>query len=132
MLVLPFFANNNIFRIPLTKKEISTEISFLVNGTVYHAVESQTDDTPLITASGKRINSNNPQKFLAISWDLKEHFKFGDTVIVSNGPKDSIWVVEDLMNKRWKMKVDFLMPTHVYTKYEKVKIKKYNNNGKTN
>ena len=32
----------------------------LVTATVYHAVEGQTDNTPLITASGKKINPNNP------------------------------------------------------------------------
>ena len=32
----------------------------LVNATVYNAVPSQTDSTPLITASNKKIDADNP------------------------------------------------------------------------
>ena len=32
----------------------------VVDATIYHAVEGQTDSTPLITASGKHIDPNNP------------------------------------------------------------------------
>lgn len=128
LLLVPILANNNTIKTPLIKKEIQiAEISFIVSGTVYHAVENQTDDTPLITASGAKINPQNPQKFIAISWDLRDYFKFGDTVVIAGGPKDSIWVVEDLMNKRWTHKIDFLVPKHIYTKYNKLKIKKWKN-----
>jgi hypothetical protein len=45
----------------------------LVNATVYNAVPNQTDSTPLITASNKKIDADNPGKhrWLAVSRDLE-------------------------------------------------------------
>lgn len=51
-------------------------------------------------------------RWIAISRDLKEKFKFGDTVIINSPTESKLngeWVVKDLMNKRWTEKIDFLM-----------------------
>jgi 3D (Asp-Asp-Asp) domain-containing protein len=47
---------------------------------------------------------------IAISRDLKELFSFGDKVKLTNAGKfDGIWIIHDLMNKRYKNKIDILI-----------------------
>jgi len=99
----------------------------LVTATVYHAVEGQTDSTPLITASGKKINPNNPasHKWIAVSRDLEPlGFVFGAEVIVCGaGEMNGIWVVQDRMNKRWTHRIDFLVNENTIGKWEDVSIR---------
>ncbi len=100
----------------------------LVHATVYNAVPSQTDSTPLITASNKKIDADNPGKhrWLAVSRDLEAFgFTFGAEVCVENaGEMDGIWHVEDRMNKRWTKRIDFLVNKEMkYGKWENVIIK---------
>ena len=99
----------------------------LVTATVYHAVEGQTDSTPLITASGKKINPNNPasHKWIAVSRDLEPlGFVFGAKVIVCGaGEMNGIWVVQDRMNKRWTHRIDFLVNENTIGKWEDVSIR---------
>lgn len=74
--------------------------------TAYNPVASQTDSTPEITASNKRVRPG----MVALSRDLEEEFgfKFGDPVfIVGLG----FFVFEDRMHKRWARRVDILMPS---------------------
>ena len=99
----------------------------LVNATVYNAVPSQTDSTPLITASNKKIDADNPGKhrWLAVSRDLELFgFVFGAEVCVEDaGEMNGIWIVEDRMNKRFVFKIDFLVDNHIVLgKWEDVKI----------
>ena len=85
----------------------------VVDATIYHAVEGQTDSTPLITASGKHINPNNPagHRWIAVSRDLEKlGFVFGEKVLVTGAEQmDGVYVVEDRMNKRWTKRIDFLV-----------------------
>ena len=86
-----------------------------VTATIYHAVEEQTDSTPNITASGYEINMADPlsDRIIAVSWDLENvyGFKMGDMVYVSGtGVLDGIWFVRDRMNKRFRKRIDFLVP----------------------
>lgn len=89
----------------------------IVVATVYNAVPSQTDSTPLVTASNKQIDANNPGKhrWIAVSRDLEKHgFTFGVEVCVENaGDMDGIWIVEDRMNKRFTNKIDFLVDNKI-------------------
>jgi 3D (Asp-Asp-Asp) domain-containing protein len=99
----------------------------LVMATVYNAVPSQTDSTPLITASNKHIDADNPGKhrWIAVSRDLEQHgFTFGTEVCVENaGIMNGIWTVEDRMNKRFKNKIDFLVDNSIILgKWSNVKI----------
>ncbi len=93
------------------KKEEYVE-TVSVSASIYHPVAEQT--SPKIqTASGLSINKKNPikHKWMAVSRDLyKCGFIFGKYVHVSGtGYYDGIWIVQDLMNKRWTNKVDFLV-----------------------
>ena len=94
-----------------------------VTATVYHAVEGQTDDTPLITASGKHIDPSNPASH---RWIEKLGFVFGTKVIVEcAGEMNGIWTVQDRMNRRWTHRIDFLVNEDKMGKWDKVSIKIY-------
>ncbi len=84
-----------------------------VTATIYHAVEGQTDSTPLITASGKHINPDNPagHRWIAVSRDLESlGFVFGCKVLVTGAEHmDGVYKIEDRMNKRWTKRIDFLV-----------------------
>ena len=84
-----------------------------VTATIYHAVEGQTDSTPFVTASGKHINPNNPagHRWIAVSRDLEPlGYVFGCKVMVTGaGQMDGVYTVQDRMNKRWTMRIDFLV-----------------------
>lgn len=100
----------------------------VVTATIYHAVPSQTDDTPFITASNKQINPDNPgmHRWIAVSRDLEElGYTFGTQVCVENaGSMNGVWTVQDRMNKRWKKRIDFLVNTTIKGgKWNNVKIR---------
>ena len=113
--------------------ELNTfEREFLITATMYHPVKEQCDDTPLLTASGLIINpyTVSNDNYIAISRDL--HIRYGgflrfyDTVCITNAGHKSNkkYIVVDLMNERWKLKIDFLESynTSIY-KYDSVKMK---------
>ena len=106
----------------------SLDVFKQVSLTTYTTDSNETDSTPLITASGFKLDSLNPKKHrvIAISRDLKELFSFGDKVILSNAGKyNGIWFIHDLMNKKWKNKIDILInPNDRQMSLEKVVISK--------
>ena len=106
----------------------SLDVFKQVSLTTYTTDSNETDSTPLITASGLKLDSLNPKKHrvIAISRDLKELFSFGDKVILSNAGKyNGIWFIHDLMNKKWKNKIDILVnPNDRQMSLEKVVISK--------
>ena len=84
----------------------------IVSLSTYRADTAETDSTPLITASGFKLDSLNPKKHrvIAISRDLKALFSFGDKVKLTNAGKfDGIWIIHDVMNKRYRNKIDILI-----------------------
>lgn len=92
--------------------------TFYVTVTMYNATPYQTDNTPLITADntylGNRIDTLD---YIAISRDLHIRyggpFQFGDAVLLLNAQhKIGIYIIKDLMNKRYKRTVDILEPAH--------------------
>jgi 3D (Asp-Asp-Asp) domain-containing protein len=84
----------------------------VVSLSTYRADTAETDSTPLVTASGFKLDSLNPKKHrvIAISRDLKALFSFGDKVKLTNAGKfDGIWIIHDVMNKRYRNKIDILI-----------------------
>jgi len=85
----------------------------LVTATICHATPEQTDSTPDITASNKKIDISNPIKhrWIAVSRDLEaKGLTFGVKVCVTGaGDLDGIWTVQDRMNRRWTNRIDFLV-----------------------
>ena len=86
-----------------------------VKATMYHPVEEQCDDTPLITADGSKID---PYKVSNWNWiAVSQHMltrnggplNYGDTVyIFGTKHKDGMYVIKDCMNKRKTNQIDFL------------------------
>jgi 3D (Asp-Asp-Asp) domain-containing protein len=109
--------------------EVAEEFKRIVTLTTYTVDASQTDSTPLITASGYKLDSVNPRRhrIIAISRDLKRKFGFGEKVILENAGKyNGVWYVHDLMNRRFRNKVDILInPDGRHTKKYGVIIKKF-------
>lgn len=108
--------------------ERETEV-YIVTATVYHAVAGQCDESPLVTASGARIDSAESaydHRYLAVSRDLLDVFPYGTIVEVSGcGELDGEYTVADTMNKRYKGYIDLLInPDMKGGKWEGVRIKK--------
>jgi 3D (Asp-Asp-Asp) domain-containing protein len=88
-------------------------IKQFVTLTTYSPTESETDSTPNITASGFKINLDNPSKhrIIAVSRDLKRKgWKFGKKVKIKGAGKyNGVYTIRDLMNKRHKNRIDILI-----------------------
>lgn len=84
----------------------------VVTLTTYKSIGSETDDSPRITASGFKISKKNPKRhrIIAVSRDLKKKYPFGTKLKIKNAGKfDGEYVVEDVMNKRYKKRIDILI-----------------------
>jgi len=100
-----------------------------VKATMYHPVEAQCDDTPLITADGSKICpiSVSEWNWIAVSQDLLKKnggiFDYGDKVYVKGTHKDGVYTIRDCMNKRKKFQIDILesIGTSQY-KYDEIEI----------
>ena len=100
-----------------------------VKATMYHPVEAQCDDTPLITADGSRICPINVSdwNWIAVSQDLLKKnggiFNYGDQVYVRGTHKDGVYTIRDCMNKRKTFQIDILesIGTSQY-KYDEIEI----------
>jgi 3D (Asp-Asp-Asp) domain-containing protein len=93
-------------------KSIEHNKPTIVTATTYKANEGETDSTPNITASGFKIDMKNPRRhrIVAVSRDLKRKWGFGSKVLIKGtGKHDGIYVVRDVMNKRYKKRVDILI-----------------------
>jgi len=125
---IPNSSKNIDVKIKKIDLEITEEFRKIVTLTTYTIDPLQTDSTPLITASGFKLDSINPSRHrvIAVSRDLKIKLKFGDKVRLSNaGRFNGVWYVRDLMNKRFKNKIDILInPNGRHTKLSGVVITK--------
>lgn len=101
-----------------TINKLKNESAHYVIGTFYNPLQNQCDNTPLETADGTIIDinelNNHKLRYIAISRDLQDKFSLGDTIIVHCNNKNltGVWIIRDLMNKRIKNKIDFLLPVH--------------------
>lgn len=123
MLMLPYELKKEEVRINKMLENIKPEIVTL---TTYKATESETDSTPLITASGFKITNPKKHKIIAVSRDLKRKWGWGTKVrIVGAGKLSGTYRVHDVMNKRYRKRVDILIGhKDKQTKLKKVKIYK--------
>ncbi len=118
--------------VTMMEKEIEKEIEGvepdIVTVTTYTPSVEETDSTPLITASGFKINPKNPkrQRIIAVSRDLKKKYKFGKKVRITGiGKYSGTYTVRDVMNKRYRKRVDILIGNKdVQTKFKKAKLYK--------
>ena len=116
------------FELEKEKEEVvvKKQKPLIVTVTTYSVNEAETDSTPTITASGFEVSRTNPKKHrvIAVSRDLKKKLRFGDKVRVTGiGKLSGVYVVRDLMNSRWKNKIDILInPDDKHTKFLKAKL----------
>ena len=110
------------------EEKVADEFRKIVTLTTYSTTVGETDDTPTTTASGFEVDGDNPKKhrIIAVSRDLKRRLRFGEKVVLSNaGRFNGVWYVRDLMNSRWRNKIDILInPDEKHTKMFGVVIKK--------
>lgn len=119
----------NNLRLKIQTKAQINELDFdIVTATIYNCTEFQTDNTPLITASGKTIYTHNIDliRYCAVSRDLLHKYPYGTKIqVYGAGKYDGVWNVEDTMNKRYNNCIDFLVPeTDKLNKFFNVKIYK--------
>jgi len=123
LICLPYEMEKEEVRINKMIETIKPEIVTL---TTYKASESETDSTPNITASGFKITNPKKHKIIAVSRDLKKKYKFGQKIrITGAGKYNGTYRVHDVMNKRYKNRIDILIGHNdKQTKLKKVKIYK--------
>ena len=123
MVCLPYEMEHEELRINTMIESITPEIVTL---TTYRASEAETDSTPNITASGFKITNPKKHRIIAVSRDLKKKYKFGQKIrIVGAGKYSGTYKVQDVMNKRYKNRIDILIGTNdKQTKLRKIKIYK--------
>ena len=78
------------------------------------------------TASGMFLDQKNPKKhkIIAVSRDLIGTYNFGDSVLIMGADEyDGVYIVEDLMHKKWTKKIDILInPRDGLNKFYNVRI----------
>jgi 3D (Asp-Asp-Asp) domain-containing protein len=123
MLILPYELKREEVRV---NKMIETITPEIVTLTTYKATESETDSTPNITASGFKITNPKKHRIIAVSRDLKRKWGWGTKVrIVGAGKYSGTYRVHDVMNKRYRKRIDILVGHNdKQTKLKKVKIYK--------
>jgi 3D (Asp-Asp-Asp) domain-containing protein len=103
--------NNLVREIPVSKHVHPTKVE-VVTLTTYSPTQGETDSTPNITASGFKIDTDNPKKhkIIAVSRDLKRKWKFNQKVRIRKAGKyNGVYTVKDVMNKRHKKRIDILV-----------------------
>ena len=123
MVLLPYEMEREELRINTMIESITPEVVTL---TTYKANESETDSTPDITASGFKITNPKKHRIIAVSRDLKKKYKFGQKIrIVGAGKYSGTYRVQDVMNKRYRKRIDILVGANdKQTKLRKIKIYK--------
>lgn len=102
---------------------IYTNLSIVVS--VYQPVAEQCNIDPITTASGMTIDTTKDVtnlRWCAISRNLHKRYggkyEFGDTIRLRGvGKFNGYFIVQDLMNKRFKNKVDILVDKSHKTNY---------------
>lgn len=126
MNILLFLMMFVIFPQETNENSIEVEPFEIVTLTTYKSVGSETDRHPRITASGFKISKKNPKKhrIMAVSRDLKKKYPFGTKLTIKNAGKyNGEYVVQDVMNKRYKKRIDILInPKDKHTTIKGVKL----------
>jgi 3D (Asp-Asp-Asp) domain-containing protein len=118
LLLFPKIVGNNEFKVDFRLKETTKNNKELVNKTelvtltTYSPTMGETDSSPNITASGFKIDVDDPSKhkIIAVSRDLKRKWKFNQKVRIRKAGKyNGIYTVKDVMNKRHRKRIDILV-----------------------
>lgn len=89
--------------------------------TVYNPVPDQTHGNHLETANGTIIDPKRLPKSVAISRDLLDRFKMGDSIqVLCNCPYQGEYVINDKLSKRSRLQIDVLSHDTVGLFYGKI------------
>ncbi|WP_400078664.1 3D domain-containing protein [Winogradskyella sp. R77965] len=80
--------------------------SFEVTATAYNSLAYQTSSNPHITAFGDSLKPG--LRYIAVSRDLLDSGLVHNTKVTIEG-FDSLFIVKDKMNKRWRKRIDIYM-----------------------
>lgn len=81
-----------------------------VTATAYNSLAYQTNSNPLITAFGDSLKPG--LRYIAVSRDLLDSGLVHNTEVKISG-FDSLFLVKDKMNRRWRKRIDIYMGTDV-------------------
>nr|WP_299525423.1 hypothetical protein [Winogradskyella sp.] len=84
--------------------------SFRVTATAYNSLTYQTNSNPNITAFGDSLRPG--LSYIAVSRDLLDLGLVHNTKVKIEG-FDSLFIVKDKMNKRWRKRIDIYMGVDV-------------------
>lgn len=84
--------------------------TFKVTATAYNSLASQTNSNPNITAFGDSLKPG--LRYIAVSRDLIDSGLVHNTKVKLQG-FDSLYIVKDKMNRRYKKRIDIYMGTDV-------------------
>ncbi len=90
-------------------KEVGKECTlktFQVTATAYNSLAYQTDSSPNITAFGDSLKPG--KRYIAVSRDLLDSGLVHNTEVKIEG-FDSLFMVKDKMNRRWRKRIDIYM-----------------------
>jgi len=114
LFLVPQTLGNVVFvRVFSEHKKTEPDINEVVTLTTYSPTNGETDSNPNITASGFKIDLDNPgkHKIIAVSRDLKRKgWKFNKKVRIKNaGRYNGVYTIKDIMNKRHRKRIDVLV-----------------------
>lgn len=87
-----------------------TSKTFVVTATAYNSLAYQTNSNPSITAFGDSLKPG--LRYIAVSRDLLDSGLVHNTKVKIEG-FDSLFIVKDKMNRRWRKRIDIYMGTDV-------------------
>jgi 3D (Asp-Asp-Asp) domain-containing protein len=99
-----------VFNCAGTGNDDCTLQTMKVTATAYNSLVSQTSSNPHITAFGDSIKPG--LRYIAVSRDLLDSGLVHNTKVKIEG-FDSLYIVKDKMNKRWRKRIDIYMGTDV-------------------
>ena len=107
-----------------------------VTATTYKLTAAENGPYGNNMASGYKVSYKYPgnSRVIAVSPDMLKKYPFHTNVIIKGAGKlNGKWIVEDVMNKRWHKRIDFLINWKVkHNKFNNVIIKKYEYKSKSN
>lgn len=92
-------------------KEEIPKPAIYVTATTYNAEIKQTDSTPKMTSAMYHIDKNPfKHRYIALSKDLLKIFPYGTEIrLKGTGIYDGIYIVADMLNTRYRRRVDILL-----------------------
>lgn len=123
LLYIGFFYSSGTAKVTIKEEALEDSVENIIEcmydtvlATKYNPVPEQCGEDCLVTADGTTIDldklGNHDLKWVAVSRDLLDKYSMGDTIILKskNHRISGEWIIHDVMHRRWKNKIDLLVP----------------------